>query len=90
MSSPSFPSLAGILRSHVTLEVEGIDRMYLNVYMPRLQSPAGVAWYLQHQCGAVCPSSVMLQPISTAFVKNMEAFTDAHQIPVITFRKGER
>ena len=90
MSSPSSPSVAEIIRSHVTLEGEGIDRMYLNVYMPRLQSPAGVAWYLQHQCGAVCPSSVLLQPISATFVQKMEAFVDAHQIPVITFRKGER
>jgi hypothetical protein len=45
------PSVAEILRSHVTLELEGVDRLYLNVYMPRLQSPAGVAWYLRHQRG---------------------------------------
>ena len=90
MSSPSSPSVAEILRSRVTLEVEGIDRMYLNVYMPRLQSPAGVAWYLRHQRGAVCPSSVLLQPISAAFVHKMEAFVAAHQIPLLTFRKGQR
>jgi hypothetical protein len=27
---------AEVLRRHVTLEVEGIDRMYLNVYQPKL------------------------------------------------------
>ena len=31
-------SVANILRDHVKLSVEGIDRMYLNVYVPRLQS----------------------------------------------------
>jgi hypothetical protein len=90
MSSPSAPSVSEILRSHVTLEVEGIDRMYLNVYQPRLQAPGGVAWYLRELHGAVWPSSVLLEPISTAFVKKMESFTDAGQIPVLTFRKGER
>jgi hypothetical protein len=90
MSSPSSPSVAEILRSRVTLEIEGIDRMYLNVYMPRLQSPAGVAWYLRHQCGAVGPSSVLLQPISATFVQKMEAFVEAHQILLLTFRKGQR
>jgi hypothetical protein len=25
------------MREHVTLQVEGIDRMYLNVYQPRLE-----------------------------------------------------
>ena len=31
-------SVADVLNDHVTLEVEGIDRMYLNVYQPRLQT----------------------------------------------------
>lgn len=86
----SSPSVAEILRSHVTLELEGIDRMYLNVYQPRLQSPAGVYWYLRHQHGAKCPSSVLLQPITEAFISAMEAFAEARRLPVITFRKGER
>jgi hypothetical protein len=31
-------SVAEVLREHVLLEVEAIDRMYLNVYVPHLQS----------------------------------------------------
>jgi hypothetical protein len=31
-------SVAEVLRDHVTLEVEGIDRMYLNAVVPILQS----------------------------------------------------
>jgi hypothetical protein len=30
-------AVATILREHVMLEVESIDRMYLNVYVPQLQ-----------------------------------------------------
>ena len=36
-------SVAEILSEHVTLEIEGIDRMYLNVYVPALQRAGGVA-----------------------------------------------
>jgi hypothetical protein len=32
-----------ILCEHTTLEVESIDRMYLNVYVPGLQSEGSVA-----------------------------------------------
>ena len=32
-----------VIRQHVTLEVESIDRLYLNVYQPRLPSDRGVA-----------------------------------------------
>ena len=43
-------SLADILQKHVTLEVESIDRMYLNVYIPNLQREANVSWFLkQHR-----------------------------------------
>jgi len=31
-------SVAEVIRQQVTLEVEGIDRMYRNVCQPRLQS----------------------------------------------------
>ena len=31
-------SVAELVRDHVTLELEGIDRMYLNVYVPSLQT----------------------------------------------------
>jgi hypothetical protein len=42
-------TVAEVLRQHVTLEVEGIDRMYLNVYMADLQREQGVVWFLRHQ-----------------------------------------
>jgi len=35
-------SVAEILKNHITMEVEGIDRMYLNVYVPRLQIVEGM------------------------------------------------
>lgn len=91
MSSPAAsPSVAEILRSHVTLELEGIGRLYLNVYVPKLQYPSGVAAFLRYHRGAQFASSVLLQPISDAFVSKMEAFTESRQIPVVTFRKGQR
>jgi len=90
MSSCSSPSVAAILRSHVTLETEGIDRMYLNVYVPKLQYPSGVATFLRQHRGAQFASSVLLQPISDAFISKMETFAETRQILVMTFRKGQR
>ena len=45
MSIPQ--SVAEILQGHVTLEIEGIDRMYLNVYVPQLQREGGVASFFR-------------------------------------------
>ena len=90
MSSCSSPSVAEMLRSHVTLETEGIDRMYLNVYVPTLQYPSGVATFLRYHRGAQFASSVLLQPIRDAFVSKMETFAATRQLLVLTFRKGQR
>ena len=40
-------SVAEVLRDHVVLELEGIDRMYLNVYIPRLQTVEGVLGFIR-------------------------------------------
>ena len=49
-------SVADILGNHVKLSVEGIDRMYLNVYVPRLQSEQGIVWFFrQHRGQPILP-----------------------------------
>ena len=79
-----------ILREHVTLEVESIDRMYLNVYVPQLQHERGVAAFFRYHRGQPFASSVLMAPISHAFVEAIKAFVQKHEIPLITFLKGQR
>ena len=40
-------SVADVLRNHVVLEYEAIDRMYLNVYVPHLQTVGAIVGYLR-------------------------------------------
>ncbi|PYO02893.1 MAG: hypothetical protein DMD91_03065, partial [Candidatus Rokuibacteriota bacterium] len=55
-----------ILTEHTTLEVESIDRMYLNVYVPQLQYEGGVAHFFRSHRGHPFASSVLMDPISKA------------------------
>jgi hypothetical protein len=88
MSVP--PSVAEILDKRVTLVLDGIDRMYLNVYQPRLQAEAGIAGFLRNHLGYRFASSALLEPISEAFVAAIERFALDNGIPVVAFQKGER
>jgi hypothetical protein len=83
-------SLADILQKHVTLEVESIDRMYLNVYIPNLQREANVSWFLKQHRHCPVASSAAMAPISHAFVSAIETYAQTHQVPVLTFEKGQR
>jgi hypothetical protein len=88
MSVPK--TVAAVLRDHVTLAVEGIDRMYLNVFVPDLQRELGVVSFLRHHRGHLFASSALLAPISDAFVRAIEAFTQANAVPLLAFAKGQR
>ena len=83
-------TVADVLRQHVTLEVEGIDRMYLNVYVPALQRAAGVATFFRFHRGHRFASSVLMDPITKAFIARMEQFAKQEKVPVVLFEKGQR
>jgi hypothetical protein len=53
-------SVTEVLRDRVTLAVEGIDRLYLNVYVPRLQSESGVAAFFRFHRGHAFASSALI------------------------------
>lgn len=52
MFVPQPRTVVEVLDSHVTLEVESIDRMYLNVYVPYLQREGGVATFFRNHRGS--------------------------------------
>jgi hypothetical protein len=84
------PTVAEILDRHVTLELESIDRLYLNGYIPGLQTPGGVAWFLRNRREARFASSVLLDPISRSFEHDIQRFVKRHGVAVHRFEKGER
>jgi hypothetical protein len=83
-------TVAEVIHHHVTLEVEGIDRMYLNVYQPKLQCERGVASFFRFHRGHNFVSSVLMDPISKEFIRAMEAFARQHDIPCFTFDHKQR
>ena len=83
-------SVAEILRNHVTLELEGIDRMYLNGYVPSLQTGAGFAYFLRNQLDCRVPSTYMIAPMSKQFVASIEQFVKARGVELVSFARGQR
>jgi len=74
-------SVAEMLSGHVTLEVEGIDRMYLNVYVPLLQREQRVATSFRFHRGHQFVSSALMDPISKAFCGGSGGFRQTRGDP---------
>jgi hypothetical protein len=83
-------SVAEILSQHVTLELECIDRLYLNFYQPQLQLEPKVYRYLRQQHSAGAVSSLHFQGMTQAFVHSIESFTKRIGVPLLTFDKKTR
>jgi hypothetical protein len=74
MNPGTAQSVAEVLRDHILLELEGIDRMYLNVYIPRLQTVEGVLGFIRRHHGHKVASTAMVEPITRALVSAIERF----------------
>src|SRR5258708_33695348 len=83
-------SVAEVLREHVVLELEGIDRMYLNVYVPVLQAVEGVLKFIRIHRGHAVASTAMVEPITRRFVESIAGYVRDNKIPMITFEQGQR
>ena len=79
-----------LLDGHVGLDVECLDRIYLNAYVPNLQVGGQVVSFLTAHRGLPIPSPAMLGKNSNAFRAAVRAFADAHDIPLVAFAKGDR
>ncbi len=83
-------SVSDVLAEHVTFEVECIDRMYLNVYVPNLQYPAGLVGYVHRQLGLPIASTAPLGKITNSFAAAVHRFARDQQVPWVDFTRGQR
>jgi len=83
-------SVADVLDDHATFEVECIDRMYLNVWVPRLAYGGGVAGFFVGHRGHVYASTALMDPMAKAFVADIHGFVSARGLELVHFAKGQR
>jgi hypothetical protein len=89
-SDPAVVTAADMVAGHVTLDVSCVDRLYLNGYVPRLQTPGGVIYFFHDHRGKPIVSPALFEPIGEKFRKDMKGWAQASGVPVVTFRAGER
>ena len=83
-------TVSDVVTEHTVFEVECIDRMYLNVYVPQLQYPGGIVGYVHRQLGLPIASTAPLGKITDAFSTAMHRFAVDRGVPWVDFVKGQR
>jgi hypothetical protein len=81
---------AEVLNQHVTFELECIDRMYLNLYVPMLQTEGGIAHFWRDHRGYDFASSALMEPMTKRFISAIESFANQEGVEMVVFEKGQR
>src|SRR5215470_9577779 len=78
-----------VLDGHVVLDIECLDRIYLNAYVPILQTSSQVVAFLSGHLGFPFPSPALFRQMGDRFRRSVLSFADANDIPWIRFEKDQ-
>lgn len=84
------PNVHEIIRDHVSLSISCIDRIYVNGYIPGLQTSGQLCDFMQRHLGQPIPSPAVLRPIHDRFVAEVERFVGHEGLPLVQFQRGQR
>ncbi len=79
-----------LLDGHTVLDIECLDRIYLNGYVPGLQVGGQVVSFMTQHLGCPVPSPAIMEKIGTRFRRAVSDFAEAGHIPVVRFGKDDR
>ena len=79
-----------LLDGHVGLDLECLDRIYLNVYVPKLQVGGQVVRFLTEHLGNPIPSPVLFQRIGERFRRDVARFAERNHIPLLHLKRPDR
>jgi hypothetical protein len=79
-----------VLEAHVQLDLQCLDRIYLNGYVPNLQVGGQVVTFLTQHLGNPIPSPALFNTIGNRFRRAVARFAADNNVPVVRFAKGAR
>jgi len=79
-----------VLDGHVSLDLDCVDRVYLNAYVPTLQVGGQVNRFLHEHLGQPVASPAVVERIGNRFRREVKAFADDNGIPVLRLAKPDR
>ena len=89
-AGPAVVTAADMVAGHVALDIECLDRIYLNGFVNKLQTPGGVVYFFHDHRGKPIVSPALFEPIGEKFRRDIKDWAQGNGIPLIRFRAGER
>ena len=75
-----------VLDGHVVLDIECLDRIHLNAYVPILQTSSQVVAFVSGHLGSPFPSPALFRQMRIVSARAVVAFAGANDIPLASRR----
>jgi hypothetical protein len=79
-----------VLEGHVSLQVDCVDRLLLNAYLPNLQVGGQVATFMTQHLGFPIPSPSIMEKMGNRFRRDVKAFATNNGVPILALKKPDR
>jgi hypothetical protein len=89
-AGPPVVTVRQMVAGHVRLDISCLDRVYLNGFVAKLQTPGGVIYFLHDHRGKPITSPALFEQIGNAFRVAIKDWAQANAVPVVTFKAGDR
>jgi hypothetical protein len=86
----SVTNINDVLEGHVGLDLTCVDRLYLNAYVPNMAVGGQVVRFLTEHLGNQIPSPALLEKIGNRFRREVKAFAEDHQVPILHLKRPDR
>jgi hypothetical protein len=86
----SAANINDVIEGHVALEVECVDRLLLNAYVPNLQVGGQVVRFISGHLGKPIASAAVLGRIGNRFRRDVRRYVDDQRIPVLRLKTPDR
>jgi len=77
-----------ILADRVTFRLRSVDRVYLNLYQPLLQTPGQLYRFLCEVRGHKLPSPALFGQMTRDLEARVERFAAEQGVPIVAFPRG--
>jgi hypothetical protein len=79
-----------VLDGHVVLDLQCLDRVYLNGYVPKLEVGGQVVTFLTEHLGNPLPSPALFKQVGDRFRDAVRHFAETNGIPVLHLKTPDR
>ena len=82
-------SIAEVLTDKITLDIECVDRVYLNGYVKDLQMPGGLVKFIRTQLGWQIPSPQALKQLGQDFHEAVKCYAEERGIEILKYKTND-